>query len=277
MSFTDLSTVKTHLLTNSANALTNESVPVTLKGEDEVLLPHQDIMDGSGVVKWDTDVVPMSAGPVTLPSGGDVALPVDHIVPGTVVVAMSDTLSTVYTEELDFQIDYLAGHLRSLTSGHIPNNQPVYVFCNRYALFDPNSDFIMDYTRGTVRRRSGSTIPDGASVLVDYTVAAGNVTDSLILQVIVEAEDLIVRSLTTEYNASSTDQGLKTGATQLVLSIVARDMAAEALARRLTSDAGGRAKEWQNLSNLCETRAWQILQPYLDRYAIHTPERHSNA
>ena len=64
--------------------------------------------------------------------------------------------------------------------------------------------------------------PDGAAVLVDYTVTAGCVEDDLVDQAITEAEDIILRSLAEEYNASSTNQGLKTGATELALSIICR-------------------------------------------------------
>ncbi|HEY3295075.1 MAG TPA: hypothetical protein VGL38_06535 [bacterium] len=276
MSFTTLSIVKKHLLSSDAGALIIENVPVTLSGESEVMLPHQNLVESSGAVKLDATVLPYCDGPVVLTDYDKTRLALDRVVPGSVVVALSATLATVYVEEIDYKMSYSAGSLYRVPGGSIPNNQPVYVYYGRYTIYSASSDFEIDYVRGTVRRRAGSAIPDGADVLVDYSVAAGSVTDELISQAIVEAEDLIMRALSTDYNANSTQQGLQTGTTLLVLSVVARDMATETLGRRLSSDASGRAKEWQNLSTLYESRAWQTLRPYLDRFPMHAPERHTN-
>lgn len=277
MSFTSLSIVKKHLLSSDLGELNIENVPATLNGEDEAMLPHQSLTEYSEIVKWDTSVVPLSDGPLVLSDYDKAALSAGHVVVGSVVVTLGDSLSTVYAEEADYKMDYSLGCLHRVEGTRIPNNQPVYVFYNCYSLFDSARDYLMDYVRGTVRRRSGSSIPDRATVLVDYRVTAGSVTDALISQAILEAEDLIVRSLSTDYNTNSTDQGLQTGASLLVLSFITRDLAGEALARGVTSDAAGRAKEWQNLSNLFELRAWQTLRPFLDSYPIHGPERHPNA
>jgi hypothetical protein len=192
------------------------------------------------------------------------------------VVTLADTVSTVYAEEVDYKMDYLDGHLVRVPGGGIPNNQPVLVYYSRYTVFSASSDYLLDTARGTVRRRSDSTIPDGATVLLDYHVTAGSVTDELIAQAILEAEDLIVRQLAPEYSAQSSAQGLQSGATMLVLAIVTRDLATEALSRRLTTDASSRAKEWQSLSVLYETRGWDTLRPYLDRYPVHAPEKRTH-
>jgi hypothetical protein len=277
MSFTSLSIVRAHLLTSDNDVLVVESLPIKLSGEDEINLPHDRIISGSETVKWDTTNLPSSDGPLVLSDYDKVQLSNGHVIRGSVVVTLGEALSTVYIEETDYSVDYLSGFIRRVPSGNIPDNAPVVAFYNCYTVFASPSDYVLDYDRGLIHRVSGSAIPDGATVLIDYTVEAGSITDTLIAQAIVEAEDLITRSLSTDYTAQSADQGLKTGATLLVLSFVARDMATEALARHPGSDAGGRAKEWQNLSALYEARAWQTLRPFLDRYPMHIPEKHANA
>jgi len=277
MSFTTLSIVKAHLLSLDASALQIENVPVTLEGELETTLPHSNIAADSAVVKWDTRVVPLHAGPLTLSGYGKASMSSDHIVRGSVVVTLSDALATVYMEDCDYLVNHVDGNLHRIPGTTIPDNQTVQVYFSKCALFNPAADYIVDYAHGTVRRRSNSSIPDGATVLLDYALTAASLTEGLISQAILETDDLIMRSLSTEYNASSTNQGLQTGATQLVLATIARDMATEVLARGTTSDSGTRAKEWQNLSALYEARAWQTLRPFLDRYAVHSPERHTNA
>jgi len=277
MSYTSLSIVRAHLLNSDDDALSIQNLPITLTGQNDVALPHQHLVSNSETVKWDVQNLPGKDGPLTLSDYDKVQLSDGHLIRGSVVVTLGDTLSTVYTAETDYKVDYQSGFIHRLLSGAIPANQPVYVFYNCYAVFTGRTDYVLDCDRGTIHRTSNSAIPDGATVLIDYAVAAGSVTDALITQAIVEAEDLIVRSLATGYTAQSADQGLKTGATMLVLSFVARDMATEALARQPGSDAGTRAKEWQNLSALYEARAWETLRPYLERYPMHSPGKQANA
>ena len=277
MSFTSLAIIKKHLLSTDVGELQIENMPVTLTGLGTINLPHQDLAPNREVVKWETVVLPLHDGPIVLSDGGKASLSSGNIVHGSVVVTLGETLSTVYVEETDYKLDYLTGSLHRVPTGGIPNNQPVHVYYNRYLIFNPGSDYVMDYVNGTIARHSGSTIPDGATVLIDYAVVAGSVTDDLISQAVVEAEDLIVRSLSSAYSSSSPDQGLKTGATFLALSIIARDMTAESLARRLGSDSGSRAKEWQNLSILYEARAWETLRPFVETFPIHSVQRRPNA
>jgi len=277
MSFTTLAIVRKHLLSTDVGSQTVENVPVTLEGENESTLPNQNLQQYSDTVKWDTTVLPLHEGPIVMSDNGKASLSVGDIVHGSVVLTLGETLSTVYAEEADYILDYATGGLRRVATGGIPNNQPVHVYYSKYSLFSSSTDYAIDYVRGTIHRRTGSAIPDKATVLVDYALPAGSVTDDLISQAIVEAEDLIVRSLSSDFNSSSSNQGLQTGSTLLTLSIVARDMTAENLARRATSDSGGRAKEWQNLSTLYEARAWETLRPFLESCPARSPERRANA
>ena len=179
------------------------------------------------------------------------------------VVTPGEALSTVYVEEQDYQVDYAGGRIRRLGSGAIPNNQPVLIYYSYYTLFTIHSDYTLDCAAGILTRVETGAIPDGATALVDYTVTAGTVEDDLIAEAITEAEDLILCSLSPDYNANSTNQGLKTGATELALSIICRAEAIEALSRRATTDIPGRAKEWQHLSRFYEQQAWETLAPFL--------------
>jgi hypothetical protein len=276
MSFTTLSIVQKHLLSKAVGILDVLALPVTLTGEDWLELPHHNLEDKSDVVKWDVDVLPFMEGPVGLSGYTWSSLSSHPIVPESVLVVTSEALSTIYVEEKDYKVDYPNGRFRRVEGGSILDNQPVYIYGNYYSVFDSESDYELDIENGRIRRRSGSTIPDGATVLVDYRVTAGEATEELIQQAILEAEDLIIRLLTPPYTAASADQGLNTGATELALSLIARDLATESLSRRSTSDASGRAREWQNLSRFYEERAWQTLQPFLDRSLLRSPEKRTN-
>ena len=277
MAFTDLNTVKKHLLGSSFGLLEVRGYPVTLTGTDEAELLHHNLVEQSDTVKWDITIQPTRDAPVTLPGYDYSALSHEQVVPGTVVVTLTETLGTVYREEADYQVDYIHGQIRRVPGGMIPDGQPVVVYYNYYSTFERDTDYIIDWDGGTLRRTGGSAIPDGAQVLVDFDVTTGSVSDEMITQAIVEAEDRIVRALGAGYSSSSTDQGLVTGSTELVLAIVARDLAAESLARRETSDAAQRAREWQQVAELHETRAWEILRPFLEPYGLRSPGKSSDA
>jgi hypothetical protein len=277
MAFTTLSIIKKHLLSSGFLRLRVEEHVVQLNGTDEVELPHHGLIEKSEAVKWIAELKPTREGPVQLTGTDWVSLNYGYLVPNTVVLSLSDALTTLYTEEVDFQTDVTEGRIRRVETGEIPDLQPVFAFYLRYRLFESDTDFIMDYTAGTLRRVSGGTIPDGAHLFVDYETIAGSVTDELILQAIDDVQDRIVRALAQGYSGSSSDHGLQTGATLLVLAVLARAMATEQLARRLITDSAERAREWQKLTDAFEAQGWRILRPFLDPYQLHSPEKVTHA
>ncbi|RPH95491.1 hypothetical protein EHM69_04275 [candidate division KSB1 bacterium] len=276
MPFTTLSIVKTHLLGSGFPALEIEDCPVTLIGTDDVELPHHNLAEDSAVVKWVTALSPTREGPIILSGYDWSGLNHNHVVRNDAVVTLSDALSHCYMAEVDFKVDHKAGRIRRVSGGAIPDQQPVYVHYHYYTPFSNDTDYLLDLAAGKIHRKESSAIPDGACVFVDYTVTAGGASDELILQAITEVQDRIVRALASGFTSGSTDQGLQTGATHLALAVIARDMAAEVLATRASTEAAARAREWQSLSDLHESRGWRILQPFLDPYLMHAPEKSSH-
>jgi len=276
MSFTTPDVIKTHLLNNAFGEFPVRRHPVRLTEYDEIALPHHPLVENSDRVKWDTAIEPSLEGPLSLNSFDWAVLNAQHLVEHSLVVALAADLETVYREELDYQVDAENGRIRRAAGGAIPSGQTVYVYYYAYSLFARDSDYEMDGALGTIRRAAGSAIPDGATVLVDYSVPAASVTDTLIEQAIVEAEDRIIRALAQGYDEHSADQGLATGATELALAILARDQAAEVLARLGSSDSASRARQWESLAETFERRAWNILAPFLDPFALRSPEVRSH-
>ena len=263
MPFTTPALLRTHLLTATLPELVIENHPVTLIGTDPVELPHHNLVVDTVSVKWLADDTLSLESGVTLTDTDEIDLLFPLLVRGSVVVTLSEAVTTIYTEEVDYRIDYAKGRISRVDTGSVPNGQQVLVYYLYYTAFTSGTDYTLDHPAGILTRDDTGAIPDGANVLVDYTVTSGGVEDDLIVQSITEAEDIIVRFLSPDYNSSSTDQGLKTGATQLALSIICRAQAIEALSRRATTDIPGRAKEWQQLSRFYEQQAWDTLAPFL--------------
>lgn len=270
MAFTDLATVRKHLVAASVPQQAFENTSVKLTGTTQVFLPHAHLLANSVIVKWLASDKPQRQASVFLVNEDDAALSHKHLERNSATVASDLALSSIFTEELDYRMDYPLGRVRRLAGGSIPNSFPVVVWYHRYELFDETTDFIVDYATGSLRRATGSTIPDGATVLVDYTIAQGSAEDVLIEQAIIEAQDIIVRGLREGYTASSTDQGLKSGAIYLTLSIVSRGMSALMLTRNVGSDAYSRAREWQQLSDKWLAAAWNVLAPFVNPHSLRS-------
>ena len=271
MSFTNVETVRKHLLGAVIEAKDVFALSITLNGEEDCLLPDRNISSNSEVVKWKYTVHPSVDGPIELISNKVIQLEDCHLVPGTVVVTLNDGLETVYFEDVDYRIDYIEGTIARFEHGSIPDHQLVYVYYEKFELFENDTDYTIDYGNGIIKRTQNSDIPDGATVLIDYSVEKGGIEDTAIDQVMIEVEDIILRSLAPEYNSSSTDQGIKTAETMLVLSIVASTFAAATLMSERSSDAYNRAREWQRLSELWERQAWTVLGPFLNPSALRSP------
>lgn len=276
MPYTDLTTVKTHLLSSPFGPLQFENQRLKLTGTEDHELLYRHLVEDVEVVKWPSKLEPYEDGPVTLTDYDWTDLSSGGFDASTVAVALGRSLSTIYLAESDYQVDATLGRIRRVPGSGIPSGTSVYAYYVKMSIFARDTDYAMDYANGTIRRLADGAIPDGAAVLLDYQVSAGSLTDDLIEQAIIEAHDLIVRQLNSNYHGNSPDQGLKTGELNLVLAIVSRDLASEVLARRVSGEAAGRAREWQNLSHLYEARAWQILRPFLEPHYFHHPERVSH-
>jgi len=276
MSWTNRTTVKTHLQDAQTDILHFEDEPITLNGTTAAPLLHRLLTEDSETVKWCILNAPVSDGPITLTGTDWSQLAHANIVPDSVVVALDETLSQMYVAEKDYIIDGEQGRIRRTSSSSIPSQTEVYVHYLYCALFQKTTDYVIDYDAGTIARAANGAIPDGATVLADYDVAAATTSDALIDQAIVEAEDKILAHLSSDYNPSSTDQGLKTGATELALALIAEAKAMEALANITLSNPNNRAAEWLNLAQKLETQAWRTLAPFLDPTARRSSAVRSN-
>ena len=270
MAFTTLPTVRKHLVASNVPSQLFENNRITLVGTTEVTLPHGNLLANTEIVKRIPSDKASLESAVLLTDENQVSLAQKNLVRNSVVVAADLALTSIYNEELDFRVDHAAGKISRRASGSIPNSTPAAVWYDYYQKYAAGSDYVINSAEGTIRRASGSSIADGETLLIDYTVAQGAAEDTLIEEAILEAEDIIVRALREGYNSSSTDQGLKTGSINLTLSIVARGMAALMLTRNTGSDANSRAREWQQLSEKWHTAAWAVLAPFVNPHLLRS-------
>ncbi len=177
---------------------------------------------------------------------GDDPAPLAHpqIAAETVVCASDSSLAVVYEENTDFVVDYAAGTVRRIDGGTIISGNIVTVWYVPHHIYQRTVDYYIDYERGRIRRTTGGAIEDGQEVLIDYRTGGAEFSDSEIEQAINDAETEIRQEIDAAYQ-QATDPGLQTAATYLALSLLCRNGAG-----LVTGGSGGgmSAGSWLELS-----------------------------
>ncbi|MCX6640267.1 MAG: hypothetical protein NTW14_07260 [bacterium] len=276
MSWTSLAIIRKHLSDASVAATTVEDEVHALYGITLAQLEHKSITLNSEEVKTIDLAGPYSAGSKVLSGTSWSSLVHENLVPNSIVVSGDQALDTVYVEGTDYVILYETGRIKRVTGSAIPDGGTVYVWYFYYTVQVKDTDYQIDYDKGKLNRISNGSIADGSTVYVDYTTSAGTVTDDLINEAITEAEDKILARLKDGYNGSSTDQGLKTGATELALAIVCNAKAMDMMLKSPSDEADGAASQWKVMSQRYERQAWETLDRFLKARSPHAPQAVQN-
>lgn len=262
MSYTDNSTVQEHMLSLKKPVTVFETLPIEINNSGVGTLPHKAIVSESEKVKQIAVTEPVKQASVTMDDETWQALNDSDLVVNEVVVAYDDGLQTIYKLDQDYAVNWKDGKIRRISGGSISNGQNVVVYYMKYEVFEKNTDYTIDYAAGEIEREAGGDLQKDSRVWIDYETSVGEGADQLIDSAITEAEDKIIARLSDDYDAQSQNQGLKTGSTELAVSIVCRGLASSALADGEPS-AEARSRGWRELSIMCENSAWITLQPFL--------------
>ena len=263
MSWTDITTVKKHLMQSDVAIGTVENEEHTLWGTDAVQLHSAVITAASEKIKTIDLNQPYEESAKILNGTSWRSLSHAEITPGSIVVADDAIRSEVYIEGTDYVIDYDEGQIRRIAGGSIADGGTVYIWYIYFRIHTKDTDYTIDYTDGKLTRIAGGGIADGGIVYADYTSTASTVPDALITQAITEAEDKILARLADAFDGGSTDQGLKTGATELAISIICNAKSMDIMNRLHSNDSDDMAGQWRENSNRYDRQAWETLSRFL--------------
>lgn len=229
-------------------------------------LEQSNVTEGSECVKIIRVNTPQadSHNAITLNDQVGVDLDAQKIVRDSVVIASDLVLTTVYTENSDYIIDYENGVVARTTSGStIANGGQVFVWYIPFVVLSEGDDYSIDYESGLVRRRIGGSIPNEATVYVDYNHTEISASSALIGELIEEMEAFVEPRLKSSYSLESTDKGLKAASTNYVLYsyCLAAGMKELTTARRDQSD--DLAKQWGMLGDKYLANAEKMFAKYL--------------
>ena len=250
MLFTNIENVRQHLSEAGVGRDSYRDVPLQLVGTSAVALTHANLKSGSVQVKGkeigapQLDLITLADQPVNL-SGPE-------LIPDSVVVARDSSLGEIYTENVDYSVDYEAGTITRITSGAIVSGDTVAVWYYRYHIHTEGEDYSVNLAQGTIRRLTGGTIEDGQVIYIDYETQSGFFVDSQIAQAISEADDRLLEMIDPSYH-DSTDQTLVIAETYLAVAILCRMKAISSLDQSGSVTWGRSAESWLKLADRYET------------------------
>ena len=259
--WTSTQKIKAHLQVSEVDPPSVFDEPVLLDSLSPGQLKHQNITDGSEVVKLRGTDIPVYTTKILVGTIAQLLAP--FVVPGYKgsVFAGSDAMMTIsYVENKDFVVNYAAGTIKRASVGSaIASGSTVHIWYIPYTVMVKNIDYAIDYDNGQIVRIAGTAIPDYATVAVDYAHSGSTITDAMIEEAIIEAEDFMVDRMSSP--EATADAGLTTAATYYALAVIALSQASKELRTR-SSDANDLSKEWLNIKNAYLERASMTFKKY---------------
>lgn len=190
---------------------------------------------------------------------GVLSLGAGSLVRGSVLVASDSSLVTVYTENLDFIVDYEYGVLTRKAGGVLADDVSYVIWYAIYHVYEKDVDFELDADSGELSRVNGSDIASGEAVLVDYTPVFASFTDAILESAAVEANALVEAELDPEKQYGG-DPILQAAATANGLAIVCRSAASRELSRLRGEERA--AAGWLDLAEVYANRGEQLIKAF---------------
>jgi hypothetical protein len=260
MSFTNIDLVKKHIREHYLGATNIENVSCHLLGVTPFQLPHINILLDSERVKGKEQNAPTQEN-ISFSSSDTVFLSHQELIFDTVVVAKDSSLGEIYVENIDYSIDYHNGRIIRIEDGSIAQGSEAVIWYLWFRIYTKDADYYIDYSKGQITRIASGVIEDGQWVLVDYTVEYGLLSDEVIKNAIVEANDKILKVIDPSYS-NSTDQSLVTAETYLAVSILCNIKALEVMTQNPGSTAKSVSLAWSNMSSVYRERAFDLLKKF---------------
>jgi len=178
---------------------------------------------------------------------------------GSVVVASDSSLGTIYTENIDYIIDYNDSQLYIKDDGDLASGDTITVWFRKYVLYVNNTDFQVDDENGKIRRMSGGDIAINETVLIDYTPVYKSHTEEVLNNAVLEANSLIENEIDPDqiYGA---DPVLQAAATYRALEIICQTAAARELSSLRGEDKS--ALVWMKLADVFAERSDKFMRSF---------------
>jgi len=238
MSYTNIELVRKHFGYTDVPVGHRYNQPLLFHNLNALPLPGGRPVEGTVTIKAIHDYSPFHEKFVA--EGSEISLAHGNPVPDSIVVASDNSLGSVFRENIDYSLDYVAGRLRLSGEGAIVSGSNLDIWYYYYTVYEEGCDFQVDYREGTIRILPGGRIQVNRTVLADYEIGGVQLPDEIMDEAILEADGIIERMIDPGKQAGA-DRLLQTAATYLAVSIACRmaavrDLGSD-LATRTTADA----------------------------------------
>lgn len=181
------------------------------------------------------------------------------LVRGSVLVASDSSLGTVFTENVDYVIDYELGDLIIKEGGGLSVGQTITVWYQDYFIYTASGDYQLDADRGRIKRLSGGDIAAGETVYLDYAPVYQSFNEEILTRAVLEANGLIEREVDPDRQFGA-DSMLQSCATYRALEIICRASAARELSSLRGEDRTALA--WMKLAETYATRSVELMRSF---------------
>lgn len=257
MPYTSIEQVRHHLPLPSALSEKISDFAVTLAADDYVPFHH-------GAVETDSVVVKSvhAGGPIRLivtPENGRVFFSEVPVVARSVVVASDSSLGTVYSENVDYVVDYAEGQLTLKNNGGLSNGVPVTIWYLPYTTYTGGIDYQLREDRGEIKRLPSGSIAPGETVFLEFRPVFLSLTDEIIAHAVAQANRMVENEVDVEAQFEA-DPMLSAAATFRALETVCRAAAAQELAGSRSRDKTAAA--WMKLADDYAGRSEQLIKSF---------------
>ncbi len=262
MAFTNLALVKKHIIEHHLGKELMRNLSFQLEGDLYIQLPHANLKTYSEKVKGKESFSPLKEQ-LSFESDGTAFVSHPELIPDSVVVASDSSLGEIYTENVDYSVDYDSGKITKINSGSIPDEKTVVVWYLFYRVYQRDTDYKIDYANGKIKRLTSGAVESGQWVILDYQIEFGSLLDEVLENAIGEAHERVLKFIDPCYH-NSTDQGLVTAETYLAVSIVCNIKANDAKGGNTLSgaQADSLSRAWERLSDSYRKQAYLILSDF---------------
>lgn len=262
MAFTNIALVKKHIIENHLGGELINNMSFQLSGDEYIQLPHANLKSGSEKVKGKESFSP-TREKISFESDNTAYLSHSELIRDSVVVASDSSLGQIYTENVDYSVDFIRGRISRIESGAIPDGKSVVVWYFFYRVYQRDVDYKINYTKGEIKRAGSGVIEDGQWVILDYQIEFGFLGDEVVENAIGEAHERVLKFIDPTYH-NSADQGLVTAETYLVVSIVCNVKSNQAKSGIYLSgnQANSLSDAWERLSDSYRKQAFLILSDF---------------
>lgn len=256
MSFTNKDLIKKHVIVPAVSIETEAVVELSLSGVAWLAVSGSALKVSSVIVKGLRRLAPLTENLTFV--GGTASLANSPVSPSSVTLADNESLVTLYTENIDYTVDYQSGLIFRLNAGALPTGATFTAWYYDYTLFSEGADFEIDYDGGKIRRLSGGAIADGERTFIQFTPLVAGVDESVFSEAAVEANQMVtdVVGVSADFGA---DLNLQTAATYLGAAIVCRVAGSAALAAGVS---GREVSLWLELAQSFSEDARRLLDRF---------------